>query len=121
MARQRALILLIAALAASPGYAQEVQLRDPWVPDVVKAKRANAFEGEHATRGVTLRLQVQRKLRDSFDTADIEARGSITQAQAAAAGLGLIAREFERIDVARTGRITFDDYLRYLRARGGAI
>ena len=109
------------AFAAWPAYAQELPLRDPWVPDAVKTKRANAFAEGPATRGAALQAQVQRKLRDSFDAADVEGQGSITLSQARAAGLGLIAREFERIDVTRSGRITFDDYLRFLRARGAAI
>lgn len=109
------------ALFAIPLDAQELQLRDPWVPDAVKSKRAGALHEEHATQGAALRAQVERKLREAFDTADVEGRGSITLAQARAAGLGRIARDFAQIDSAGTGRITFDDYKRHLRARGAAL
>ena len=113
------IVVVASALLAVPLHAQE--LRDPWIPDTVKAKRAHAGPEEHATEGVALRAQVERKLRESFDLADVEGKGSITLAQARAAGLGKIAREFAQIDRAATGRITFDDYKRHLRARGAAF
>lgn len=113
--------VLASALVATPLHAQELQLRDPWVPDTVKGKRAGALHEEHATQGAALRAQVERKLRQLFDTADVEDRGSITLAQARAAGLVRIAREFAQIDTAGTGRITFEDYKRHLRARGAAL
>ncbi len=113
--------VLASALVAVPLHAQDLQLRDPWVPDTVKRKRAGALQEEHATQGAALRAQVERKLRESFDTADVEGRGSISLAQARAAGLGRIAREFAQIDRTGTGRITFEDYKRHLRARGAAL
>ena len=113
--------MLAAALLALPLHAEEPQLRDPWLPDAVKSKRASV-EGAYApTRGDALKAQVERKLRDAFDAADVEGRGSITLEQARAAGLGRIAREFAQIDVGGTGRVTFDDYQRHLRARGAAF
>jgi len=115
------MVVLAYALIAVPLHAQEPQLRDPWVPDTVKSKRASAGPEEHATQGAALRAQVERKLRQSFETADVEGRASITLAQARAAGLGRIAREFALIDSAGTGRITFEDYKRHLRARGAAL
>ena len=112
---------LAIALLSMPLHAQDLQLRDPWVPDAVKAKKLNAAPEEHATQGAALRAQVERKLRASFDSADVEGRGSITLAQARAAGLGRIARDFDQIDALGAGRITFDDYKRHLRARGAAL
>jgi hypothetical protein len=115
------IMFIVGALAAAPLHAQTPQLRDPWVPDTVKSKRASAGPEEHATQGETLRLQVERKLRQAFDTADVEGVGSITLQQARAAGLGRIAKSFAEIDVEGTGRITFEDYKRHLRARGAAL
>jgi len=111
---------LVAALVSAAVHAQEVLLRDPWVPDAVKQKRSTSIQVE-PTRGAALRAQVERKLRESFDAADVDGRGSITQPQARAAGLGLVAREFARIDGSGNGRITFDDYRRFLRAQGAAL
>ena len=107
--------------AKSATASQETLLRDPWVPPEVIAKRASAQGLQQPSSGAELQAQVERKLRAGFDAADVEQRGSITREQAKSAGLGLIAREFERIDAARTGRVTFEDYKRYLRARGAAL
>ena len=117
----KTVVVLASAFIAMPSHAQALQLRDPWVPDTVKSKRASAGEDQVATRGAALRAQVEQKLRDAFDTADTEGRGSITREQARAAGLGKIVREFAEIDGTGTGRITFDDYRRHLRARGAAF
>jgi hypothetical protein len=88
--------------------------RDPWVPPSVRAQPHTG----HETRGEALRGQVERKLRESFDGADTEGRGSITREQALAAHLGIVADNFDAIDQARTGRVTFEDLKRFLRGRG---
>ena len=93
-------------------------LRDPWVPPTV-AKSAGA--GTPSPSGAALRAQVVEKLRASFVRADAEQRGTITREQARAAGLGLVAARFDAIDTARTGRIAFDDFLRFLRAEGADL
>ena len=88
-------------------------LRDPYVPS---ASRASAPMPE--TRGEALRAQVERKLRADFDAADTERKGSITRDQARAARLAVVHDNLDAIDGARKGRITFEDYKRFLRARG---
>ncbi|HUR89722.1 MAG TPA: EF-hand domain-containing protein [Ramlibacter sp.] len=88
-------------------------LRDPWVPP---AARATAPVPE--TRGETLRAQVEHKLHAGFAAADVEHKGSITREQARAARLAVVDENFEAIDRARAGRVTFEDYKRFLRARG---
>lgn len=93
----------------------EVPMRDPWVPPSVRAS-ASAPE----TRGAALRVQVENKLRQSFDAADTEHRGSITLAQAKAANLGMIAGNFEQIDATRSGRVSFEDVKRFLKKRGAS-
>jgi hypothetical protein len=57
-------------------------------------------------------------LRERFDAADTERRGSITRQQARAARLAVVADNFDAIDELHAGRVTFEDYKRYLRARG---
>lgn len=105
----------LAVTCASAGEGPSVgPLRDPWVPPGV---RAQPHPG-HETRGEALRAQVERKLRESFTAADTEARGSITRDQARAANLGVVADNFEAIDEGRMGRVTFEDFKRFLRARG---
>jgi hypothetical protein len=106
------------ALAAACAYAEGGPtvgpLRDPWVPPEVRAQPHQRNE----TRGEALRGQVERKLRESFDAADVEGRGSITREQARAANLGVVADNFDAIDAARSGRVSFDDLKRFLRSRG---
>ena len=70
------------------------------------------------TRGDALRAQVEGKLRRAFDAADTQHAGSITLEEARAAQLGYVVQNFGEIDVARTGRVTFEDVKRFLRSRG---
>jgi len=108
--------LTSSALAADQAIV-ETPLRDPWVPPETKRAAAPAPE----TQGEALRAQVERKLRASFDAADVEGRGSLTRDQAQRGGLGFIAKHFDLIDTGHTGRVTFDDYLNYLRAQGARL
>jgi len=113
-----ALPLLAAHALAGDGKA-EVPMRDPWVPPAVRAAAAaSASAGE--TRGAALRAQVETKLRAGFQAADIEHTGSITRQQAQAAGLGMIAGNFDQIDTGRTGRVSFEDVKRFLKKRGAS-
>ena len=103
-----------AALAAD-GIA-EAPMRDPWVPPSVRQAASGPV-----TRGASLHAQVEAKLKKDFDAADVERRGSITLEQARAAKLGIVANHFDRIDVRRSGRVSFEDLTRYLRGRGAAM
>ena len=113
-----ALPLLAASALAGEGKA-EVQMRDPWVPPAVRAAAAaSASTGE--TRGAALHAQVEKKLRASFEAADTQHTGSITREQAQAAGLGMIAGNFDQIDAGRAGRVSFEDVKRFLKKRGAS-
>lgn len=111
---------LAAALAwpmgsfAAPATA-EVPLLDPWVPPAVREK-ALAAPPAVETRGEALRAQVERKLRARFEAA-AGPEGALTREQARAAGLGFIAGHFAAIDRQGDGRVTFPEYLDYLRSR----
>ena len=91
----------------------ETPILDPWVPPSLR-KAAPRPPAE----GVELKAQVERKLRASFDAADVAGAGSLTREQAGAAGLGFVVKNFDRIDAAGTGRVTFDELTRHLRAQG---
>jgi hypothetical protein len=41
----------------------------------------------------------------------------LTREQARAAGLGVVANNFDRIDTTKTGKVTFEDVQRFLHAR----
>jgi hypothetical protein len=115
--------LCLAALLLAPGvHAQpaepafQVPHRDPWVPP---ASRVAPLA--EPTTGEALRAQVRAKLRAQFEAADRQRSGSLTHEQARAAGLGVVAQNFSQIDHQGTGRVSFDDLVRYLRSRGGAL
>jgi hypothetical protein len=93
----------------------EVPMRDPWVPPEL-AKKARAAP---ASSGVELRQEVERKLRARFE--DAAPSGSLTRAEARAAGLGFIDRHFEAIDRRHVGRVSFEDYRRFLVERGALL
>ena len=116
----RLIVLACAASCCSMATAAGTSLRnplpDPWVPQQLR-KAATVSPSQ----GADLRAQIERKLRDSFDAADVERRGSVTLDEAKRGGLGLVAANFDRIDTARTGRVSFEDVKRYLRAQGGNL
>jgi hypothetical protein len=99
------------APAAAPG-----PLPDPWVPPDARKPPASA-----PTQGAALREQVERKLRQRFDAADVNGTGAITRAQASAAGLGFVVQHFNEIDAQRTGFVRFEDVKRYLRGHGAQL
>jgi hypothetical protein len=107
----------IDVLAAEPmAVKTEQPLRDPWVPpDARKPSTAPP------TEGVALRAQVERKLKQQFDAADLSHTGALTKPQAAAAGLGFIAKHFDDIDRQKTGAVRFDDVKRYLVEHGAPL
>lgn len=101
-------------LAADPMSVTSPQpVRDPWVPpDARKPSTAAPSEG------AALGAQVERKLRQAFDAADVSHTGSLTRQQASAAGLGFVARHFDEIDRQQSGAVRFDDVKRYMVEHG---
>jgi len=89
---------------------------DPWVPPTVRKEAAAAAPSTH---GKALRAEIEQRLRAPFDAAARD--GMLTREQAAAAGLGFIARNFDAIDRRGAGAIRFEDYKRFLRERGAEL
>lgn len=107
------------ALIAGQAHAQQApgSLADPWLPPSLAKEAAGV--PRLSPSGAALRSQVEARLRAPFDAA---ARGGrLTREQAAAAGLGFIARHFDAIDRRREGAIAFEDYKRFLKERGAAL
>jgi hypothetical protein len=105
------------ALAVEPmAVTSEQPLRDPWVPPA--ARKASTAP---PTDGAALRAQVERKLKQAFDAADVNRTGSLTRQQASAAGLGLVAKHFDEIDRQKSGAVRFDDVKRYLVEHGAKL
>ena len=111
-ARLAALLAVLAANAAAQDGVVQAPLRDPWIPPHVRKAKVVP------STTVDARTAAERKLRAAFATADTDRVASITREQARAAGLGQVANHFAEIDRSNRGRITFDDYKAFLRARG---
>jgi len=116
------LLLAVATLSAeaiaadNPPASAQTPLRDPWVPP--EARKPSLAP---PTEGAALRAQVERKLRQQFDAADVGRTGALTRDQANAGGLGYITRHFDEIDRGKTGAVRFEDVKRFLRERGAAL
>ena len=95
---------------------KRVQNSDPYLPP---ASRTPSLQPPPT--GDALRAQVLLKLQNDFARADVDHAGSVTQAQADRAGLGLIARHFDKIDTKRAGRVTFDQVREYLLSQGARL
>ena len=107
----------LAAVAAEPIAASAQQpLRDPWVPPEARNPSRTP-----PPAGAALRAEVERKLRQAFDDADVARTGSLTREQARAAGLGYVVRHFDAIDRQRRGAVQFDDVKRYMVERGARL
>jgi hypothetical protein len=106
-----------AVLAVEPiAVKTEQPLRDPWVPPAARNPSTTP-----PTEGAALRAQVEAKLKQAFDAADVNHSGALTRQQAAAAGLGFITQHFDAIDRRKTGAVRFDDVKRYLVEQGAAL
>ena len=70
--------------------------------------------------GAALHAQDVRKLARQFSAADTQNTGSITEAQARAAGLGYVANHFRQIDASGSGRVSFSDVQRYMQTRSAS-
>ena len=79
------------------------------------AKRAQAVM---PTTGSDLQAQAQQRLDARLGANTVLGNGAaITKAQAQANGLGYIAKHFNEIDTAHSGRVTMSDVKQYLQQR----
>ncbi len=97
---------------AAPDRAAQAQLGDPYVPPAARKPTAGT-----QTTGAALHAQVVDKLARQFAAADTRNTGSVTEAQARAAGLGYVANNFKQIDTNRSGRVSFGDVQRYMQTQ----
>ncbi|RZF29749.1 2-oxoglutarate dehydrogenase [Paraburkholderia sp. UYCP14C] len=75
--------------------------------------RANAVA---PTTGSTLQQQAQQRMESRLGANSVLSNGSsITKAQAQSNGLGYIAKHFDEIDSAHSGRVTLNDVRQYLQ------
>jgi hypothetical protein len=114
-------VLLALPLAGAAQEASvQLPLQDPWVPPSVRKALPQAA-ARTPSQGAALQVEVEAKLRARFDAAVVDGSGTLTRDQARVAGLVLIADRFGEIDTARSGRVSFEDFKRYLRRQGADI
>jgi hypothetical protein len=112
------LVLATSAVVAVEPIAGTIEqpLRDPWVPPAARQPSTTP-----PAQGAALRAQVEAKLKQAFDAADLNHSGVLTRQQAAAGGLGFVAQHFDAIDRQKTGAVRFDDVKRYLVEQGANL
>jgi hypothetical protein len=115
------LAILAAAMAMSNAGAQAPQqaLATPATPASVRSAPAHADMDvppslrrplRDASSGpILLRYQATQKLKRRFDQADTDGNGSLNRDEARQAGLGFIEKNFDHIDTAQRGSVSFDD------------
>ncbi|WP_342113281.1 EF-hand domain-containing protein [Pseudoduganella sp. OTU4001] len=106
---------VLAATATMAQAAEDAPLLPRTEPYVPKAQRIPSREAPAA--GAELRAQAMARLRERFDAADSDQSGTLTQQEAAKAGLGYVEKNFEEIDRAHNGAVTFADVQAFLRRR----
>ncbi|WP_374582895.1 EF-hand domain-containing protein [Pseudoduganella sp.] len=115
---KRAMMVVLAAtatMALAAQAAEDAPLLPRSEPYVPKAQRIPSREAPLA--GAELKAQAMSTLRQRFDEADTDRSGSLTQQEAAVAGLGYVEKNFEEIDRAHKGAVTFAEVQAYLRRR----
>ena len=91
--------------AGAPGVARSAPARpDPYVPPSLRRPLRDASSGP-----ILLRYQSLQKLRKRFDAADADGNGMRNRDEARQAGLGFIDKNFDHIDTAQRGSVSFDD------------
>ena len=103
---------LAAPVTELSGAEAQTPMLDPWVPPAIRGGKAAI-----PSQGAALQEQVDGKLRAHFAAADVKGTGTLTRAQAQAAGLVFIVNHFDRIDQRKVGVVNFDEVIYFLRQR----
>ena len=121
-------ILLTALLATAGAGAQTPQVETP-TPAVRAASAAGVATPYSVPRSmrqpqrdiapgpVLLRFTTVQKLKKRFEDADADHSGTLNREEARNAGLGVVDKNFDSIDTAQRGNVSFDDLNAYLIQR----
>ena len=85
---------------------------DPYVPPAMRHPPRDEASGP-----VLLHFQAMQKLKKRFEDADLDHSGTLTRDEARQAGLGFVDKNFDHIDTAQRGAVSFDDLKAYLIQR----
>jgi len=64
-----------------------------------------------------LQYQAMQKLKKRFEEADLDGNGSLSREEAHKAGLGFIEKNFDHIDSAQRGAVSFEDLKAFIIQR----
>ncbi len=120
--RRGAVLVVLFLAAASAGAAPQA------VAPVTPASRGGGVDGPYFPRarvapvapstGTLLQQQAQQRLEARLGANSALSNGAaITKAQAQQNGLGYIARHFDEIDTAHSGRVSLSDVRQYLQQK----
>lgn len=98
--------------AAPPAVRSAPAYPEPYLPPTLRKPLR-----DYSSSPVVLRYQTMQKLKKRFDEADQDGSGTLTREEARKAGLGFVDKNFDHIDTAQKGNVTFDDLKSYLIQR----
>lgn len=121
--------LLTALLVAASAGAQTPPAETPPPPARAAATVATPYSDSYVPRSmrqpqrdiapgpVLLRFTSVQKLKKRFEDADTDHSGTLSREEARQAGLGVVDKNFDSIDTAQRGNVSFDDLNAYLIQR----
>lgn len=100
------------AQAPQPDTPSAMRGADPYLPPALRKPLRDASPGT-----ALLRYQPMQKLKKRFDAADLDGSGTLSREEAHQAGLTVVEKNFDHIDTAQRGAVSFDDLKTFLIQR----
>jgi hypothetical protein len=85
---------------------------EPYLPPALRKPLRDASTGT-----ALLRYQPMEKLKKRFEAADLDGNGTLSRDEARQAGLTVVDKNFDHIDTAQRGAVSFDDLKAFLIQR----
>ncbi|HEY0063341.1 MAG TPA: EF-hand domain-containing protein [Telluria sp.] len=85
----------------------------PYLPPALRSPAPST-----PSSGQALHNEAIAKLKQRFEQADLDADRSVTREEARRAGLGYVDANFDEIDVAGKGKVSFEDVRKFMAQRG---
>ena len=84
---------------------------DPYIPPAMRKPPRDGAAGP------MLQFQAMQKLKRRFEEADLDGNGSLSREEAHQAGFGFVEKNFDHIDTAQRGAVSFDDLKAFIIQR----
>lgn len=101
-----------ARTAVGAGMGMSTPYSDSYVPRSMRQPQRDVAPGP-----VLLRFTTLQKLKKRFEDADADRSGTLNRDEARQAGLTIVDKNFDSIDTAQRGNVSFDDLNAYLIQR----